>query len=425
MDKEGSPIEAVEVKRRIKSRVEEGLDMSHYLKDEEIRSLIDRCILAETREDRISLKDKLLIRNELFNSLRRLDVLTDFLEDPEISEIMLVGTGTIFVEKKGRIIATDRHFENAERLKGVIQRIVADCDRKVNEAEPIVDARLKDGSRVNVVLDPVSLDGPALTIRRFPDRELDMDALAELGSFDPPMKKIFEALVLGKYNMLISGGTGSGKTTFLNALSGYIPKDERIITIEDSAELRIRGVKNLVRLETRNKSSAGEHQITIRDLIKTSLRMRPDRLIVGEVRDASACDMLQAMNTGQDGLTSCRRFLGLKTIGFVGYIYLEFWKSIIKIRKKIMKEDAFMDFEDMVKLIEAYDAISKINGFVIALTGGREISGEGYKQIHNVLDVLYKHSQYGDYSDINYSSFIEIIEKNSLTAEEKCKLLML
>ncbi len=304
MDKEGSPIEAVEVKRRIKSRVEEGLDMSHYLKDEEIRSLIDRCILAETREDRISLKDKLLIRNELFNSLRRLDVLTDFLEDPEISEIMLVGTGTIFVEKKGRIIATDRHFENAERLKGVIQRIVADCDRKVNEAEPIVDARLKDGSRVNVVLDPVSLDGPALTIRRFPDRELDMDALAELGSFDPPMKKIFEALVLGKYNMLISGGTGSGKTTFLNALSGYIPKDERIITIEDSAELRIRGVKNLVRLETRNKSSAGEHQITIRDLIKTSLRMRPDRLIVGEVRDASACDMLQAMNTGHDGSMS-------------------------------------------------------------------------------------------------------------------------
>ena len=278
--------------------------MSHFLTDEEIRALIDRCILAETREEKLALREKLLIRNELFNSLRRLDVLTDFLEDPEISEIMLVGTGPIFIEKKGRIIATDRHFESNDRLKGVIQRIVADCDRKVNEAEPIVDARLKDGSRVNVVLDPVSLDGPALTIRRFPDRELDMEALAQLGSFDAPMKKIFEALVLGKYNLLISGSTGSGKTTFLNALSGYIPKDERIITIEDSAELQIRGVKNIVRLETRNKSSSGEHQITIRDLIKTSLRMRPDRLIVGEVRDASACDMLQAMNTGHDGSMS-------------------------------------------------------------------------------------------------------------------------
>ena len=293
-----------DIKGRIRHKVEEGLDMSHYLKDEEIRSLIDRCILAETRDNRLSLKEKLKIRNELFNSLRRLDVITDFLEDPEVSEIMLVGTGTIFIEKKGRILATDRHFESNERLKGVIQRIVADCDRKVNEAEPIVDARLKDGSRVNVVLDPVSLDGPALTIRRFPDRELDMDALAEIGSFDEPMKKIFRALGLGRYNMLISGGTGSGKTTFLNALSGYIPKDERIITIEDSAELRIRGVKNLVRLETRNKSSSGEHQITIRDLIKTSLRMRPDRLIVGEVRDAAASDMLQAMNTGHDGSMS-------------------------------------------------------------------------------------------------------------------------
>ncbi|MBR4515072.1 MAG: CpaF family protein [Lachnospiraceae bacterium] len=293
-----------DIKKRIRERVEEGLDMSHYLKDEEIRTLIDRCILEQTKEERISLKDKLEIRNELFNSLRRLDVLTEFLEDSEVSEVMLVGTGTIFIEKKGHIIATDRHFESAERLMSVIQRIVADCDRKVNEAEPIVDARLKDGSRVNVVLAPVSLDGPALTIRRFSDREPDLLELSRLGSFDKPMIKVFKALVMGKYNMLISGSTGSGKTTFLNALSGCIPKDERIITIEDSAELRIKGVKNLVRLETRNKSSSGENEITIRDLIKTSLRMRPDRIIVGEVRDAAAVDMLQAMNTGHDGSLS-------------------------------------------------------------------------------------------------------------------------
>ena len=293
-----------DIKKRIRERVEEGLDMSHYLKDEEIRTLIDRCILEQTKEERISLKDKLEIRNELFNSLRRLDVLTEFLEDSEVSEVMLVGTGTIFIEKKGHIIATDRHFESAERLMSVIQRIVADCDRKVNEAEPIVDARLKDGSRVNVVLAPVSLDGPALTIRRFSDREPDLLELSRLGSFDKPMIKVFQALVMGKYNMLISGSTGSGKTTFLNALSGCIPKDERIITIEDSAELRIKGVKNLVRLETRNKSSSGENEITIRDLIKTSLRMRPDRIIVGEVRDAAAVDMLQAMNTGHDGSLS-------------------------------------------------------------------------------------------------------------------------
>lgn len=304
MDKEGAGIAMTDIKKRIRERVEEGLDMSHYLKDEEIRTLIDRCILEQTKEERISLKDKLEIRNELFNSLRRLDVLTEFLEDSEVSEVMLVGTGTIFIEKKGHIIATDRHFESAERLMSVIQRIVADCDRKVNEAEPIVDARLKDGSRVNVVLAPVSLDGPALTIRRFSDREPDLLELSRLGSFDKPMIKVFKALVMGKYNMLISGSTGSGKTTFLNALSGCIPKDERIITIEDSAELRIKGVKNLVRLETRNKSSSGENEITIRDLIKTSLRMRPDRIIVGEVRDAAAVDMLQAMNTGHDGSLS-------------------------------------------------------------------------------------------------------------------------
>ena len=304
MDKEGAGIAMTDIKKRIRERVEEGLDMSHYLKDEEIRTLIDRCILEQTKEERISLKDKLEIRNELFNSLRRLDVLTEFLEDSEVSEVMLVGTGTIFIEKKGHIIATDRHFESAERLMSVIQRIVADCDRKVNEAEPIVDARLKDGSRVNVVLAPVSLDGPALTIRRFSDREPDLLELSRLGSFDKPMIKVFKALVMGKYNMLISGSTGSGKTTFLNALSGCIPKDERIITIEDSAELRIKGVKNLVRLETRNKSSSGENEITIRDLIKTSLRMRLDRIIVGEVRDAAAVDMLQAMNTGHDGSLS-------------------------------------------------------------------------------------------------------------------------
>ncbi len=288
-------------KRReaVKSRIVAALDMSREISDTEIYELIDEELMRGETE--YSLREKIRLRTELFNSLRRLDILTALLEDDEVTELMINGRSDVFIEKNGRLEKTGKSFESDEKLAAVIQQIVASCNRRINDADPIVDARLQDGSRVNIVLPPVSVDGPVITIRRFPRHRFDMKELAGAGSFDAGLLPVFEALVRAKYNIVISGGTGTGKTTFLNALSGFIPEDERIITIEDAAELRIQGIKNLVRLECRNANVSGEHQITIRDLIKTSLRMRPDRIIVGEVRDAAAIDMLQAMQCGHDG----------------------------------------------------------------------------------------------------------------------------
>lgn len=292
------------VKGRLKEKILADIDMSQALEDEDIGRVIDKCILEEAKNVYLPLKEKVQLRVELFNTFRRLDILTEFLEDEDVSEIMINGYDNIFIEKNGRIVPSDRAFESEEKLKSVIQQIVAECNRRINEANPVVDARLKDGSRVNIVMNPVALNGPVVTIRRFPDMAIDMRRLVELGSLNEPVSKILDALVKAKYNIFISGGTGSGKTTFLNALSNYIPKDERIITIEDSAELKIQGVNNLVRLEARNANIEGNNSISIRDLIKSSLRMRPDRIIVGEVRDEAAIDMLQAMNTGHDGSLS-------------------------------------------------------------------------------------------------------------------------
>ena len=292
------------VKERLKERVLADIDMSRTLEDDEIGRVIDKCILEESKNMYLPLKEKVQLRVELFNTFRRLDVLTEILEDECISEVMVNGFDSIFVEKKGKIMPSEKTFESEEKLKSVIQQIVADCNRRINEANPIVDARLRDGSRVNIVMNPVALSGPTVTIRKFPNMSIDMKRLIELGSIDSFVSKILELLVKAKYNIFISGGTGSGKTTFLNVLSNFIPKDERIITIEDSAELKIQGVENLVRLEARNANLEGDNSITIRDLIKTSLRMRPDRIIVGEVRDEAAIDMLQAMNTGHDGSLS-------------------------------------------------------------------------------------------------------------------------
>ncbi len=293
-----------DTRNRIKDRVMEELDFSCLGGDEEIRTVIDRMILAEADEHKLSLENKLKLRKELFNSIRRLDVLTELLEDDSISEIMINGYNSIFIEKSGKLYKTNVAFESEERLFSVIQQIVAGCNRRINEANPIVDARLYDGSRVNVVISPVSLNGHTVTIRKFPDTAITMERLIELGSVSQPVAKALRALVEAKYNIIVSGGTGSGKTTFLNALSNFIPKDERILTIEDSAELRLMGVENLIRLEARNANIEGENAISIRDLIKSSLRMRPDRIIVGEVRDAAAIDMLTAMNTGHDGSLS-------------------------------------------------------------------------------------------------------------------------
>lgn len=292
------------IRERLRRRIVEDIDMTCAISDSQIGDIIDSYIIEETKGEYIPIKEKIGLRTELFNSFRRLDVLTELLEDEQVSEIMVNGTAPIYVEKNGRIIRTEKNIESEEKLHSLIQQIVADCNRRINEANPIVDARLSDGSRVNIVINPVSLSGTTITIRRFPKNEIDIEKLIELGSIDEAFAKVLKALVVAKYNIFISGGTGSGKTTFLNALSSFIPKEERIITIEDSAELNLKQVENLVRLEARNANVEGENSISIRELIKTSLRMRPDRIIVGEVRDEAAIDMLQAMNTGHDGSLS-------------------------------------------------------------------------------------------------------------------------
>lgn len=291
-------------KNRIRKNVMDCLDLSRELSDEEVGGVIDRCILDEAAHEYIPVKEKVRLKAEIFNSLRRLDVLTEYLEAEDITEIMVNGYRDIFVERNGRLERVDSTFESEEKLLSVIQQIVAGCNRRINEAEPIVDARLRDGSRVNIVLQPVSVDGPIVTIRRFPKEAFDMNRLIALGAVSQELADLLGMLVVSGYNIFVSGGTGSGKTTFLNALSGYIPKSERVITIEDSAELQLKGIDNLVRLEARPSNVEGNNAVTIRELIRTSLRMRPDRIIVGEVRDEAAIDMLAAMNTGHDGSLS-------------------------------------------------------------------------------------------------------------------------
>lgn len=292
------------MREKLKVRVMSEIDMTKDLADAEIGKVIDRCIVEETKESYVPLKEKVGLRVELFNSLRRLDVLTELLEDEAVTEIMVNSVSDIFVERNGRITKYKKSFLSEEKLETVIQHIVGDCNRRINASNPIVDARLMDGSRVNIVTRPVSLGGPVITIRRFPKERIDMKRLIAFGSLDEKTAEVLRILIQAKYNIFISGGTGSGKTTLLNVLSDYVPKDERIITIEDSAELQIKGVENLVRLEARMANLEGENEITIRDLIKASLRMRPDRIIVGEVRDAAAIDMLAAMGTGHLGFPS-------------------------------------------------------------------------------------------------------------------------
>lgn len=293
----------IDIKQKACKKILEDLDFQKEMSDEEIYDVIDNTLIDITERQGISLDEIILLRKEIFNSLKKFDVIQEFLDDEEVTEIMINGPDSIFVEKKGAIRKTEKSFESREKLEDVIQHLVADCNRTVNEASPIQDARL-EGARVNIVLPPVALNGPIVTIRRFPDNPITMEKLIDLKSINREAADFLKLLVEAKYNIFISGGTGSGKTTFLNALSQFIPKDERIITIEDSAELRILGVENLVRLETRNKNFEDCKPITIRDLIRTALRMRPDRVIVGEVRGAEAVDMLAAMNTGHDGSLS-------------------------------------------------------------------------------------------------------------------------
>ncbi len=296
---------STEERRKIlKEKLQESIDYSRESSDEEIWELIDEMLVREGRENPLSLPERGRLRRELFHAVRKLDVLQELVDDPQITEIMINGPDKIFIERSGRLTESGLHFESAEKLQNVIQQIVSDCNRVVNEASPIVDARLENGARVNVVLNPVALNGPIVTIRRFPDKPITMEDLVSFGSVTEEVCGWLSRLVRAKYNIFISGGTGSGKTTFLNALSNYIPAEERIITIEDSAELQIRNISNIVRMETRNANVEGCREITIRDLIKTSLRMRPSRIIVGEVRGGEAFDMMQCLNTGHDGSMS-------------------------------------------------------------------------------------------------------------------------
>lgn len=291
-------------KEKIREQVIETIDMSREPEEGELHEIIDRIIEREINYKYITIEQRFRLHKEIFNSIIGLGLIEDLLENDEITEIMINGKDKIFVEKEGRIEAYDESIGSEGRLNDIIQQIVGKTNRRVNESHPIVDTRLMDGSRVNVVLPPVALDGAVITIRKFGKEQITIEQLIKWKSITREAAKFLEKLVSAGYNIFISGGTGSGKTTFLNVLSNFISRDQRVITIEDSAELQLKGVKNLVRLEARQANIQGENEITIRDLIKTSLRMRPDRIIVGEVRGAETLDMLQAMNTGHDGSMS-------------------------------------------------------------------------------------------------------------------------
>lgn len=290
----------ISLKKEIYDRLDDSLDIS----DDSLYEVIDECIYEAVAASRLSLSQRELLRKRLYNSIKKLDILQELIEDDDITEIMVNGYNNIFIEKNGRITRWNRAFESEEKLADIAQRIAALSNKIINESTPIVDTRLPDGSRINMVLPPIAIDGPVITIRKFYKTPMDIGRMIQLGSITEEAAKYLNMLVKARYNIFISGGTGSGKTTFLNALSNYIPKDERILTIEDSAELQIAGVDNLVRLEVRRANMEGDNEVTIRDLIKSSLRMRPDRIIVGETRGEEALDMLQAMGTGHDGSLS-------------------------------------------------------------------------------------------------------------------------
>lgn len=313
-------------KADLQRQLTEQLNLSKELTDEEIGEVIEQAVLERGRKAYLTVAEKQLLKRELFNSLRRLDVLSQLLEDEDISEIMVNGQKHIFIERNGVLSEAAEVFTSEERLRNVIQQIVSSCNRIVNETVPIVDARLEDGSRINVVLPPVALDGAVMTIRKFPKEFFTMDKLIAMDSITREAAEFLKVLVRAKYNIFISGGTGSGKTTFLNVLSNYIPETERVITIEDSAELQIKGVPNLVRLETRNANVEGNNAVSMSQLIKAALRMRPDRIIVGEVRDSAAMDMANSMLTGHDGSISTghgnsarEMMLRLETMILMGY----------------------------------------------------------------------------------------------------------
>lgn len=291
-------------KQRIRERVLDEIPAGGEITDDELWRLIEKIVEEEARQEYMRLEEKRALRHSIFNSIRKMDVLQDILEDENVTEIMVNGPEHIFVEREGVLMETGIQFEHKGRLEDIAQQIASSGNRIVNESNPILDARLEDGSRVNIVLPPIAIEGPVITIRKFPKEAMTMKKLIASGAVTEEVRDFLAKLVKAKYNIFISGGTGAGKTTFLNILSNYIPRHERVITIEDSAELQIRNIDNLVRLEARNANVEGKNEVTIRDLVKSALRMRPDRIIVGEIRDSAAIDLLSAMNTGHDGSLS-------------------------------------------------------------------------------------------------------------------------
>lgn len=292
------------IEEQLQQQIVEQIDFTQEVSDEELKEVIYEELKRYSRVKYLSMEERVHLGQELFNAFRKLDLIQELLEQDEITEIMINGISNIFVEKAGQLWELERRFYSKAKLETVIQQIVSGTNRLVNESSPIADARLEDGSRVNIVLYPIALNGPIVTIRKFAKDSITMKNLVQWNTITQDAASFLEQLVISKYNIFISGGTGSGKTTFLNALSEFIPQEERIITIEDNAELQLKGIPNLVRLEARVANVEGEGEITIRDLIKSSLRMRPNRVVVGEVRGSEAIDMISVFNTGHDGSLS-------------------------------------------------------------------------------------------------------------------------
>lgn len=379
-----------EISEKVRKQVLSDIDVSRDLEDEEIWDIISRAASEEVKQKSISLRDRIELEKRVFDSLKRLDVLQELIDDTEVTEIMVNGPDSIFYEKNGCIQQYDGRFSSEEKMQDIIQQIVGRHNRVVNQSSPIVDTRLVDGSRVNIVLFPISLGGSAISIRKFPKEPYNMEKLIAIGSVSKEVSEMLKMLVKAKYSIFISGGTGSGKTTFLNALSQYIPEDERIITIEDSAELQLLGAKNIVRMETRNANVEGVMPITIRDLIRTALRMRPDRIIVGECRGAETLDMLSAMNTGHDGslstghANSCRDMLSrMETMVLMGQelplsairsqiasginIIIQLGRLRDKSRRvlEIAELDGIVDGEIVLNTLYQFEEISEKDGRVI------------------------------------------------------------
>lgn len=379
-----------EISEKVRKQVLSDIDVSRDLEDEEIWDIISRAASEEVKQKSISLRDRIELEKRVFDSLKRLDVLQELIDDTEVTEIMVNGPDSIFYEKNGCIQQYDGRFSSEEKMQDIIQQIVGRHNRVVNQSSPIVDTRLVDGSRVNIVLFPISLGGSAISIRKFPKEPYNMEKLIAIGSVSKEVSEMLKLLVKAKYSIFISGGTGSGKTTFLNALSQYIPEDERIITIEDSAELQLLGAKNIVRMETRNANVEGVMPITIRDLIRTALRMRPDRIIVGECRGAETLDMLSAMNTGHDGslstghANSCRDMLSrMETMVLMGQelplgairsqiasginIIIQLGRLRDKSRRvlEIAELEGIVDGEIVLNTLYQFEEISEKNGRVI------------------------------------------------------------